>query len=197
MSNRTILYSLIAASAFAVVPAHAQDAGADDQSVREETVRLPSVEAIMAMRERLSLTDDQIGRLDDLRAESVERRSMAQAELAEMRSRLAAGQIQQSDLMAFIEDRREASGDLREEERSRLEGVLDAEQLESLQEFRTRGRSFAAGRSSARRGGRNGIRSGRGAIRSGRDVRGSRIDRARRGRDIRDDGAWRRGFRRW
>ena len=197
MSNRTILYSLIAASAFAVVPAHAQDTGADDQSVREETVRLPSVEAIMAMRERLSLTDDQIGRLDDLRAESVERRSMAQAELAEMRSRLAAGQIQQSDLMAFIEDRRATSGDLREEERSRLEGVLDAEQLESLQELRIRGRSFAAGRSSARRGGRNGMRSGRGTIRSGRDVRGSRIDRARRGRDIRDDGPWRRNFRRW
>lgn len=197
MSNRTILYSLIAATVAAVVPAHAQDTGADDQSVQGEAVRLPSVEAIMAMRERLALTDDQIGRLDDLRAESVERRSMAQAELAEMRSRLAAGQIQQSDLMAFIEDRRATSGDLRGEERSRLESVLDAEQLESLQELRIRGRSFAAGRASAARGGRNGMRSGRGTIRSGRDVRGSRIDRARRGRGIRDDGAWRRGFRRW
>lgn len=192
MMNRTALLSLIAVTAFASSPAMAQDANDnEDRTSREDVARLPSIEAVMAMRERLSLTDDQIARLDDLRAESVERRSAAQAEVAEMRSRLAAGQIQRSEMMAFIEDRQAQAGDVREEQRARLESVLDATQLETLLEARGRTRAFARGRASARRGGRDGLRgprsgirsgrsglrSGRGGIRSERSFRGARSSR--------------------
>lgn len=202
MKNRNTLASLMVIAAVAAGPAAAQDtASADTQAQGSETnFRLPSIEAVMSMREQLSLTENQIADLDELRAESVERRSLAQAEMAEMRSRLQAGQIQRSELMAFVEDRRAESGDLRSEHRSRIEGVLDATQLETLQLRQVRTRSFRRGRASVSRGGQAGVRSGQRSFRDGRNARGSRGMRARQGvrgdRSLRGARQGRDGFRR-
>lgn len=191
MNTRALLAVTVLTAAVAG-PAHAQDTDAPAQEQQQANVRLPSIEAVMSMRERLALTDDQISRLDGLRAESVERRNADRAEMAEMQSRLSAGQIQRSEMMAFIEDRRAAMGDRRADHRASLEGVLDAEQLETLQDIGSRSRSFRGGRAGARAGRdrvrslRAGVRAGRGSFRGSRGMRGARGAGIRSGRGFRD-----------
>lgn len=143
----------------------------------------PSIELIMRMRERLELTDDQIAALDALRRESVARRSAEAAEMAEMRSRLQAGQIRQSEMMAFTEERRDANRDRAAARREQVESVLDAEQIEALEQLQMRARAFQRGRASMRgdRSGRPGVapRGNRPGVRS--DVRGDMRRDMRRG----------------
>lgn len=115
-------------------------------------VSAQNVESIMRARERLELTDDQIESLDALRREVVQERTTEMAELAEMRSQLEAGQIQRSDLMAFMEDRREDRQGAVEQNRERVEAILTEDQLETLQQMRQRQR-----RMGARPGGRSGM----------------------------------------
>jgi hypothetical protein len=99
--------------------------------------------------------------------------------------------------MAFMEDRRAGSGDLRAEHRSRLEGVLDATQLATLQQMRVRGRSFSRGRAGIARGGRDGVRNGRRSFRDGRGARGPAARQGLRGdRGRRWARTGREGFRR-
>jgi len=158
----------------------AQQARAGERGVR----RGPAVEGIMSMRERLELTEDQIADLDAIRSEIVQRRSAEAAELAELRSRLAAGQIHRSELMAYREDRREANAGVADETRARIDAVLTETQRSTLEELRTQ-RAFVRGRMSARRGGRGfqrGPRPGAGfrdGVRPQRDrpMRGDRLPR--------------------
>ncbi len=114
-------------------------------------VSAQSIESIMRAQERLELTDEQLELLDGLRRESVQERTAEMAEMAELRSQLEAGQIQRSELMAFMEERREVRQTMAEERRGRLEGVLTEDQLESLQQLRRRGRM------GVRLGGRSGM----------------------------------------
>ena len=143
-----------------------------------ETRPSQGVEAIMQMRERLALTDEQIASLDAVRGEAVQRRSSNAAEMAELRSQLSAGQIQRSDMMAFMEDQREASVGVTEAQRTRLESILSEEQQASMQKLRTRARSFARGRASARRDGRAGVGRAGQAARAGLAARGGQRVRA-------------------
>jgi len=148
------------------------------------------VEAIMQMRDRLELTEGQLTALEALRSESIQGRNAAMAELAELRSQLAAGQIQRSEMMAFMEHRREASAGVAVQRRADIDGILDDTQREALQTRAQagrrgqanarRGRSGMRGRPNARgartgmrgaRGGRPGM-SGRGSMRGGRGFRG-------------------------
>lgn len=139
-----------------------------------------SVEAIMQMRDRLELTDDQLANLESLRSETVSRRNAERAEVAEMHSRFSAGQIQRSDVMAFMEDRQEADPGVAEQhgrQRERLSAILNEAQLESLAEMQTRGRASARGRMNSGRGGAGMRRSGN--SRGGGAPRGGRFDRQR------------------
>lgn len=149
--------------------------------------RGPGVEAVMSMRERLELTEDQLLALDEIRRDLVVRRATAAAEMAEMRSRLRAGQIRPSEMMAFMEDRRDEASEVDGDDRSRVDGVLTESQLESLQQLRIR---------TARRNGvtrrQQMTRGGRGMARRGR-LRGQR-DRANRGPAAR---GFNRGGRGW
>jgi len=129
---------------------------ADDAS-RPALRRGVDVESIMSMRERLALTEDQLAALDAIRSETVRLRTAEMAEGAEMRSRLRAGLIRPSEMMAFMEDRRDANAGVAEERRERIEAVLDEAQLESLRELRSGGRAFMRGRA--------GVRGGRGQAR--------------------------------
>lgn len=133
-------------------------AAQQDEMQAQPRMRGPSVEAIMRMRDRLELTEEQIASLDEIRREIVEQRNAERAALAEMRSRLAAGQIRRSELMAFMEERQDANQGVAEERRARIEGVLTETQLEALQEMRSRARAFARGRASVRGGERPGFR---------------------------------------
>lgn len=157
--------------------------GANDLSAQAEaTQRRPGprggadAETIMAMRDRLELTEEQIAALDEIRSETVALRSSHRSAMAEMRSRFQAGEIERSELMAFMEDLRSSAPATREQRRERIEAVLDEAQLETLSRIRAERRAFARGRASARRGG-PAMRGGRGpAMRDGRGpaVRGGR-----------------------
>ena len=158
-----VLGALVAFGATDIV---AQDAV--QEPVREgPRVRALPVEAVMRMRDRLELTEEQVAELDVIRREIVEERSTERAALAEMRSRLAAGQIRRSELMAFMEERQDATEGVTDQRRARVEGVLTEAQLETLQELRVRADAFARGRASVRGGERDGFR-GRPGMRGGR-----------------------------
>lgn len=163
-----------------------QDTPAEPAGARS----IPGVEAIIRMRERLELSETQVADLDAIRRESVERRSAAAAELTELRSQLAAGLIDRSDVMAFLEQKRDGDRQYATERKARVEALLDEAQLESLQELRQRRRAFARGRMGLRRGGQPGFRGRRPGVRGGRPgVRGPR----RRGPLVREGRFWRRG----
>ena len=102
-------------------------------------VSAQNVESIMRARERLELTDSQIESLDALRKETVRSRTEEMAELQEMRSQLEAGQIRRSELMAFMEERREGRQDAVGQQRERVEAILTEDQLEQLQQMRQPG----------------------------------------------------------
>jgi uncharacterized membrane protein YgcG len=137
--------------------------------------RSANAETVMSMREHLELTEYQIAQLDAIRADDVTRQNATRAELGEMSSKLQAGQIRRSEMMAFMENRRDAAmataGDLE----ARIQGVLTETQLGSLEETRARRQAGARGRASARggRSGGHGARGGRGA----RGARGARSGR--------------------
>ena len=128
---------------------------------RRRFQRQPAVETIMQMRDRLELTDDQIAQLDVIRAETVQRRSAEAAELAELRSQLAAGQIERSDVMAFMEERRDANAGVVEQRQERIDAILTDAQRESLREMRGRAGAFVQGRMGMRGGGPGFGRGGR------------------------------------
>jgi len=149
---------------------------------RGARMRAASPEMIMAMRDRLELTDEQIATLDELRQESVALRNSHRAAMAEMRSQLQAGQIRRGEMMAFMEELRESAPAIAEQRRERIEAVLSQDQLEQLQQMRDRGRAFARGRASARRGSDRGMRRPRPAPVRGRGWNGPRgLDRDTRG----------------
>ena len=136
------------------------------------------VEAIMRGRETLELTDDQINRLDAIRREIVSQRSAEMAELAELRSRLAAGQIRQSEVMAAQEDRQAAAEGRAQERRARIDAVLTEEQRASVEQIRTRGDRVRDRRQGLAPGdragfGRGGFGPGRGGPAGPRGLRGN------------------------
>lgn len=108
------------------------------------------VELIMSQRERLELTEDQISRLDAIRRATVSQRAAAQAEMAEMRSRLQAGQIRQSEMMAFLEERRDAAPAARTDVQEQIAGILTDAQLETVDQMQSQRRAFVRGQASVR-----------------------------------------------
>ena len=130
-----------------------------------------NVERIMRARETLALSEDQISQLDAIRREIVSQRSAERAEMDELRSQLAAGQIRQSQLMAAQEARADAAQSRAEDVRTRIEAVLTEEQRASLELMAARGRGGAR-RPGFAPGGRGGVgRGGLGPI-GGRGRRG-------------------------
>lgn len=123
-----------------------------------------NVEAIMRARETLALTADQISRLDVIRREIVAQRQAEQAEIAELRSQLAAGQIRQSQLMAAQEQRADAARGRVEDVRARVDAVLTEEQRTQVEQLRTRAARAGARRPGVAPGGRGGFGPGRGGI---------------------------------
>ena len=109
------------------------------------------VESIMSMRERLELKDDQVAQLDAIRAENVAERNAFRSEMTEMQSRLRAGQIRRSEIMAFMEERQDGRVGVAEARRDRIDGILEPEQRASLEQLRAESRAFQRGRQSGRR----------------------------------------------
>ena len=102
------------------------------------------VEAILRMSERLELTEDQIAQLDEVRRESVARQAEQGARMAELRSRLAAGQARRSELMEAMEEHEDANRAFAEERQEYVDSVLTEAQRAELEELRPRRRQIRA-----------------------------------------------------
>ena len=157
------------------------------REARQLRSRALSIELIMRARDRLELTDDQLSQLEAMRAEGVRIRNAAAAEAAELRSRIAAGQVEPA---AAREARREAvrerldaadAGNPTVRLRESLQEILSEEQLESITNWQRNNRTRAARAHHLGRGGGQ-DRAWRG--RAGGC--GGAWDRARRGRS----GGW-------
>lgn len=142
------------------------DAAAQDEERRRGPRGVIDVEGIMSMRERLELDDAQIGQLEVWRGERLAQLSEERARMDDMRSRMRAGQIERSEMMAYMQERRDALlGSRNNDSRARLEGILNERQLQTFDGIVRERRAFARGRASAGRGGRPGMRGGRPGMR--------------------------------
>jgi len=120
----------------------------------------PGVEGILRMRERLELTEDQVARLDALRSERVEQRTLAAHEMNELRSQLRAGTIERTEAMERMRTAREARAGQAEQDRAAVEALLSENQRATLEQLQAQRRAFEAGRRSALRGQARGMRGG-------------------------------------
>ncbi|HKJ02036.1 MAG TPA: hypothetical protein VJ997_06260, partial [Longimicrobiales bacterium] len=123
---------------------------------------------ILRQRATLELTDNQVKQLDQIRQEAVQRRSAHQAEMAELRSKVLAGELKAEDVRAQAEARRTAAEAIRTAQRERVDAVLNDAQKQKIQEFQNQARAFRMGRMSAQRGNRQGMRGNRQGMRGGR-----------------------------
>ena len=121
----------------------AQQARRDSQMRGIQGRQEGGIEPIMRLGERLELTEDQLGQLDEIRRENVQRRTAEMAQMIEVRSQYAAGLIRRSDVMAAMEDRQEEARGRDGQQRERLESILTEGQQESLNSLRRRARVTA------------------------------------------------------
>jgi hypothetical protein len=142
------------------------------------SIEAQGVEAIMRARERLELTEEQVRQLDAIRREAVAQRTEEMARIAELRSQLEAGQIRRSELMAAMEDQRDARRARAEERRASIDALLTEAQRESLEQTRRR---IDRQRPGAGARGRPGVGRGRPGFGAGPDVPGPRRGLAPRG----------------
>jgi hypothetical protein len=127
-----------------------------------------SVEQILRNREVLELTEQQVRQLDGIRREMVQERAAEMAEMADLRSQLAAGLIRESQLMAAREARQDGARARSEQRRARIEAVLTEAQREELSTMRRQNvrDRMAGARPGFGRGLRQGFAPGRGAARA-------------------------------
>ncbi len=103
------------------------------------------VELVMRLRDRLDLTEIQLEQLEEIRRQSVARRSAARAEMQDLHSRMRAGELEGGVMPDLMAERREQVEATVEEHRELLSQILTAEQQEQLEELRREGRSLRRG----------------------------------------------------
>jgi Spy/CpxP family protein refolding chaperone len=113
----------------------------------------PGVEMILRQRERLELTDAQVAQLDKIRQELVAQRTAHQAEMAELRSKVRAGELEPAALREQLQARRDSAQELRTRQRERVEAILTDAQKQKVETWGAMARGFQMGRRSALRGG--------------------------------------------
>lgn len=164
--KRTMSRAAVFAAVMALAPLHiAAQQGPRAQRGQAVGPRGAGVEMILRQREQLELTDNQVKQLDQIRQESVQRRTAHQAEMAEMRSKVLAGELKVEDLRAQMEARRTAADAIQTAQRQRVEAVLNDAQKQKIDQFQRQARAFQMGRLSAVRGNRQGMRGNRQGMR--------------------------------
>lgn len=115
------------------LPAAAQPRGG-----RQAAPRLLSAETVLAMRERLALSPEQITRLTAIRREAVAERQGHLARMIELRSELAAGDITYDAFAARIGEDRDTMRVRADARAAQIRSILTADQRERLAELRGR-----------------------------------------------------------
>jgi len=150
---------------------------------RADSLRGPGAEGILRLKDQLSLTEDQVKRLDQLREEVVKQRTAHMTQMEEFRSKVRAGEMKPEDLRTQMQAQRDATAQVRSQQLQRARGVLNDAQRQKIDEYQAQSRAFMMGRRSAMRGGRAGmVGGGRGGMMRGRGF-ASRMQ----------PGMWRRG----
>lgn len=171
MGSITILLAILA------MPAQAQrqgrmrgPAGPDAFGNRERARDLPA-DAILRLRDRLSLTEDQVARIKEAQGTDREARDAFRLETRGLRDRLRDEEITRGQFREELEGRRSTVADGMITYRETLEGILTDEQRSQMREIR---------REANRRRGVRGGRPAQGRFRDrGRASRGSRAQRGR------------------
>jgi hypothetical protein len=156
---------LAAAMMVAPIQSHAQQGPGRAQGQRVAAPR-PGIEMILRQREQLELTQSQISQLDKLRAEAVQRRSAHQAQMAELRSKVLAGEMTREELQKAVQAQREGATDIQKQQQEKVLGILTDAQKEKVKQWQAQARGFRQGRAAAMRGGRmgQGMMGGRGGM---------------------------------
>ena len=145
--------------------------------------RGPAPETILAFRDRLGLTEDQVTALEEVRERMVAVCSSHRAAMAQLRSRFQAGEIDRAEMLGSMEAIRSGGPDLHQELQDRIQAILDEGQLAAVQQLRA-DRDATRGCRGQMRPGR-GMRGGDGAMSPGRDMRGGERPGGMRGRGMR------------
>jgi len=161
----------------APLPMGAQQGPGAMQGQRRAAPEGPGVEMILRQRERLELSQSQVDQLDKIREEAVQRRAAHQAQMAEVRSKMLAGEMKPAELRAQMESRRTAAAEVRTQQRERVESVLNDTQKQKVQSWLGQARAFRMGRMSAMRGQHGAMRGPRGAMRGQRGTMRGRAGR--------------------
>lgn len=109
---------------------------AQDRAPRPRRAAVTSAEALLGMRARLGLSQDQIDRLSALRREALEERKARISALMDLRSEFRAGEINHDQFAARLSELREAVRARASERAGTLRDVLTAEQRQTLVELR-------------------------------------------------------------
>ncbi len=145
-----------------------------------------SAEAVLGMRARLELTEDQIVQLSRLREQDVARRQDQMAWALDLRSRLQAGDLSRDEFAAQMSKAREGFRERGQARTEQVTGLLSDAQREKFgtirrEAFRQRARMNAQGsRGQGRAGAARGQRGMRGGIQRGRGNRGGGLRRGGR-----------------
>ena len=151
--KRTMGGAALLAAVMALAPLHVDaQQGPRGQRGMAMGARGGGVEMIMRQRDRLELTEDQVKRLDAIRQESVERRTAHRALVAELGSKVRAGEMEASALREQMQSMREGAVEVQKQQRERVEAILTDAQKETLEQWGARARAFQMGRQSALRG---------------------------------------------
>lgn len=171
--KRMMSGAVVFTAVLALAPLHmAAQQGPRAQRAQAMGARGGGVEMILRQRQTLELTENQIKQLDQIRQEAVQRRTAHQAEMAELRSKVMAGDMEPAALQEQVEARRIAAQAIQKGQQERVQAVLTDAQKQKIQQWTAQARAFQRGRMSALRGDRPGMRQGmRGRFLPGRQLR--------------------------
>lgn len=152
--KRTMGGAALLAATMAIAPLQA-NAQMGPRGARGQAVapRGPGIEMILRQREQLELTDNQVKELDQLRQEAVQRRTAHQSVVAELRSKVRAGEMEVSEFREQVQAMRDGAEEVRNQQDEKVQSVLTDDQKAKLDEWAGQARAFRAGRMSAQRGG--------------------------------------------
>jgi len=153
--KRTMGGAALLAALVALAPMQADaQVGPRGQRAAGPAMRGGGVEMILRQKESLELTDAQVKQLDQIRQEAVQRRTEHQAQMAELRSKVRAGELPVDSLRKQVEARQAVAESMQTAQRARVEGILTDAQKQKIEEWTGQARAFRMGRQSALRGGR-------------------------------------------